>query len=391
MKILAAADAFSPLELSGTMRHFLGVASALVGRGHSVDAVLPCPDDAYFLERNFPGIGFEYYNVSTKSLVTKALSTFKESRFMFRQLCSAGDYNLVYFNQPLTSAGPITAKKVRSVPSMYVFHSPWALEYRIKTGAGGIQSGMRHAMEKRALKSVDMVVVLSEFMKGQLLSEHPWLNEDKIFVIPGGVDADRFKPIMSVGEAREKTGLPGDRIVLFTARGLKPRTGVDILIDAMPDVLARHSDVVLSIAGSGPLKDSLKGKVNALGLNEHIRFEGFVDEPLLPVYYQAADIFLLPTRALEGFGLVITEALSCGTPVIGTPVGAIPEVLNPLDPGLIAAEISPAALSERINYWLDNRKRLEEVRSKCRDYVLERYTWDRVVGDYEDMFSKMKL
>ena len=73
------------------------------------------------------------------------------------------------------------------------------------------------------------------------------------------------------------------------------------------------------------------GRSAQLGLDKHVTFLGFVPDADLPRYYQAADVFVLPTRELEGFGLVTAEALACGTPVLGTPVGATPELLEPLD------------------------------------------------------------
>ena len=98
------------------------------------------------------------------------------------------------------------------------------------------------------------------------------------------------------------------------------------------------------IGGAGSHRAALERQVGELGLDKHVTFLGFVPDADLPRYYQAADVFVLPTRELEGFGLVTAEALACGTPVLGTPVGATPELLETLDPGLVFQDATAGAM-----------------------------------------------
>jgi glycosyltransferase involved in cell wall biosynthesis len=104
--------------------------------------------------------------------------------------------------------------------------------------------------------------------------------------------------------------------------------GLDELLRAVAIVRENVPDVLLLIGGSGGLRRGLEAQAAGLGLGGHVRFLGFVPEARLAAHYQAADFFVLPTRELEGFGLVTVEALACGTPVLGTPVGATPEILG---------------------------------------------------------------
>ena len=122
--------------------------------------------------------------------------------------------------------------------------------------------------------------------------------------------------------------------------------GLDRLIEAMATLVCQVPDVLLLIGGSGSQRAALEALVRALGLDKHVTFLGFVPEGDLPRYYQAADVFVLPTRELEGFGLVTAEALACGTPVLGTPVGATPELLEPLDAGLVFRDATAEAMAE---------------------------------------------
>ncbi len=116
-------------------------------------------------------------------------------------------------------------------------------------------------------------------------------------------------------------------------------------------------------------------------MTDRVRLLGFVPEEQLPSYYQAADLILVPTLELEGFGLVTVEALACGTPVLGTPVGALPEVLTRVDPGLVAEGSDAASLATAIRRILrrfrDQPGEQERLSAKGRALVESEYNWDR--------------
>jgi len=141
------------------------------------------------------------------------------------------------------------------------------------------------------------------------------------------------------------------------------------------------------IVGQGELRAHLEAQVAALGLGDRVHFAGFVPDDLLPLYYQAADLFVLPTRSLEGFGLITLEALSCGLPVVGTPVGATPELLAQVDRRLILEGTSPDAIAVGIvRYFTTVEERVAP--EAVRDLVLAHYTWDTVVSRSEDVYER---
>ena len=102
------------------------------------------------------------------------------------------------------------------------------------------------------------------------------------------------------------------------------------------------------IGGAGPLDAALREMAAREGLAERVRFAGFIPESRLPSYYRMADLFVLPTRELEGFGLVTLEALASGVPVAGTPVGGTPEILSRLEPNLLFKDATAASMAETI-------------------------------------------
>src|SRR5207245_6499995 len=130
-----------------------------------------------------------------------------------------------------------------------------------------------------------------------------------------------------------------------------------------------------------------------LGVAAPVRFLGFVPEADLPLYYQAADCFVLPTRELEGFGLVTVEALACGTPVLGTPIGATPELLDPLDPGLVFDATTPEAIGERLVEFLNRLEHdpgaVARLRQAARAHAERHYGWDRTVEAPEAELARL--
>ena len=102
------------------------------------------------------------------------------------------------------------------------------------------------------------------------------------------------------------------------------------------------------------------------------------------MYYQAADLFVLPTATLEGFGLIMLESLACGTPVLGTPVGAIPEMLGRVDPTLVLPSAGAEAIARGIAAFRDRRGGGdEEFRARCAETIRSTYSWESIVDRLE--------
>jgi glycosyltransferase involved in cell wall biosynthesis len=173
---------------------------------------------------------------------------------------------------------------------------------------------------------------------------------------------------------RERLELPGNALLLLTVRDLEQRMGIDTLLEALTR-LPKERPFYCLIGGTGPLRGFLEKLCERLGLADRVRFLGYIREDQLPLYYQAADLFVLPTRAHEGFGLVTVEALACGTPVVGTPAGATPEILSPLNPRLVASSCEASSLASALQaaYPLVDD---EDFRRRCRSYTEANYSWD---------------
>jgi len=304
--------------------------------------------------------------------------------------------DIVVYHHPFSAFGIELLGLARNTKRVFVFHAPRSVEYeiessgRLKRVPGPIRRafvGLVKLLERTVVARVDRVVVLSKFMKRQLCKTHPGLRTPTV-PISAGVDEDRFAPAPDRQALREKLGLPIEATLLFTARRLVARMGLENLLEAFRVVVQNHQDVLLLIAGSGYLKRALEERIDTWGLNDQVRLLGFVSDEELVLYYQCADLFVLPTEHLEGYGLVLMEAFSTGTPVIATPVGAIPEILGEFNPHLLCRDNSPDAVAEKLLQALRTPEMLELYKD-YRSLVLEAYTWRHISHKYLSLFKDL--
>ncbi|MEB3181569.1 MAG: glycosyltransferase family 4 protein [Nostocaceae cyanobacterium] len=264
----------------------------------------------------------------------------------------------------------------KGVPVTFSFHGPWALESK-QEGDTKLGSWLKYwLVEKQVYTRCDRFIVLSQAF-GNILHEKYQVPQSKIDIIPGGVDLNRFPASLSRQQARDQLGWSQDRLILFTPRRLVQRMGIDKLLNALAIIKPKISDVWLAIAGKGWLKDALEEQATALGLNEHVKFLGFLPDEQLPIAYQAADLCVIPSQSLEGFGLILLESLASGTPVMCTPIGGMPEILAPFSPDLITSGCEPTAIAERLENILNGEVHLPS-REACREYAVTNFDWDKI-------------
>ena len=396
LRVLMVSDVSPSYPAGGGERMLWEQARRLAARGHDVRVVSradPGDDAPRPLERE--GVGIRPFPVDRRSIARFVRSSVLGARRAAADELARHGADVLHLHQPRAGSGALVSRAGRGLPSLYSFYSPAPLEYRSRGGmtvrhraglVGATGTAMLWAFERACLRRAGLVHVLSHFSANQVWKLYA-VPSDRIVMIPGAAATDRFQPAADRGAVRRALGIEPDRSLLFTVRNLESRMGLDSLLRAMAIVKARRPDALLLIGGTGSLAELLKGQSLALGIEQHVKFLGFVPDEALPGYYQAADAFVLPTRELEGFGLVTVEALACGTPVLGTPVGATPEILTPLCPSLIFGGTSPEMLAAGLERFLDDMardpERYERLRAACRAHSEQRYTWPRATADLE--------
>jgi glycosyltransferase involved in cell wall biosynthesis len=295
----------------------------------------------------------------------------------FGRLHAKHPFDVVVTNQPLCALGVDQNPAADLVPRVYWFISPWAAEWKVSNPGAHFVSrifntSFRNRSEDLALQRSSAVFVESEFIRRELKAHHRKIPDKKVTLIPGAVDLSRFRPDGSRDKNRDRFGI-GPGPVALTVRRLVERMGIDLLIRAAAEV----PGLQVVIGGDGPLRAELEAL--AASLRVPAKFLGYVKEDDLPSLYRAADLFVLPTRALEGFGLVAIEAMACGTPAMGTPVGAIPEVLGPLK--LVFDDATPQAIAGGIRRFLAEAD--GALGERCRAHVAAHYDWSKVIERVE--------
>jgi glycosyltransferase involved in cell wall biosynthesis len=273
-------------------------------------------------------------------------------------------------------SSPLLDLLPKSVPITFNFHGPWASE-SYEEGINKIDAFLkRWLIEKRVYDRCDRFIVLSKAF-GNILHQEYHVPSHKINIIPGGVDINRFQVNLSRQDARSKLDWPQDRPIIFTSRRLVNRVGLDKLLIAIATIKPRIPDVWLAIGGRGLLEDALKQQTAELGLKDHVQFLGFLPDEQLPIAYQAADLSVMPSQSFEGFGLAIVESLACGTPVVCTPVGGMPEILEPFSPHFITDSIEASAIAEKLEEVL-LKKIPVPSREDCRNYAVTNFNWQKI-------------
>ncbi len=254
-----------------------------------------------------------------------------------------------------------------------------------------IQSLCYKRAEKDVLNMVDEVVVLSNYTKEKLTHIHK-MNKEIIQVVPGGVDLKKFHPADNKSKIRKQLNIPQEKVILFTVRNLVQRMGLENLIIAFNELENEAADIQLVIGGKGPLEDGLIALARNFGIEQKVHFAGFISEEQLPLYYQMADLFVLPTKELEGFGLVTLEAMASGLPVIGTPIGGTKEILGKFSAEFLCEDTQSDSIAklilEKYHIIKNNPPRWKIISEQCRKFVEKHYSWKQNIDSFEQLIQR---
>jgi glycosyltransferase involved in cell wall biosynthesis len=344
----------------GLDRVFFDLVQALPGVGIGVTALVLGPSDIAVASGGRV-LSFGRPGARTAELMWR-------SRRKISALIAGGGFDLVASHFAMFTLPALDC--LRRVPLVVHFHGPWGGE-AAEEGSGRLGVAIKRMMERLVYRRADRVIVLSHAF-AKLVRDEYGVAEERIRIVPGSVDIVRFRPVMSRDAARERLGWPKDRRILLSVRRLARRMGLDRLILAMPEIIRAEPTALLLIAGRGRMAETLEAQLRALSLEGHVRLIGFLPDEDLPLAYRAAEINLVPTVALEGFGLTTVEALAAGTPSMVTPVGGLPEIVADLSPRLIFRSAEASDIAHGLIQALSGEFALPDA-DLCMRYAAGRY------------------
>lgn len=274
-------------------------------------------------------------------------------------------------------------RRVLGAPHIAMFHTLG--EVKNQARAGENETELRIETERNVVAGADYLVAASADERNQLVRLYG-ASPSRVEVIACGVDLSRFHP-MNKGEARSRLGFPERQIVLFVGR-IEPLKGLDLLLETVEKLEDKSDLRVLVIGGDSHSEveiERLHRTAAALGICEKVSFLGAVEHDRLPVYYNAANVCVVPSY-YESFGMAALEAQACGTPVIASRVGGLDDVVQDGETGYLIPWHCPEPFAERLELLLSNET-LQRALGKAGHAFAKNFAWetiaDRIMALYE--------
>jgi len=245
-----------------------------------------------------------------------------------------------------------------------------------------LASGFDKFIYKLTLARVDAVTAQTNDMKGAIQRLCP----RDIFIIPNGVDIDRFSRI-SKEKAQTELNMKGnEKILLFVGR-LNLIKGVRYLIEAADIIKQKCENARLLIVGDGEERQNLEELARKLNLSQYISFIGQVPHETVAEYMAASDLFILPSLS-EGFPVTILEAMAAGLPIVTTGVRGMPEIVKEGENGFLVEPQNPKQIAEKALLLLEDDELRLKISGNNREKT-KRYSWENVALNLEEVYTKL--
>ena len=242
----------------------------------------------------------------------------------------------------------------------------------LRTKLSNVFMGRLAGIEKEAAKEATLIVTVSQYSAQKLVQLYG-VDEEKIRIVPNGVDTQRFKPTEDCKKIGDIIGGDCEHVVLFVGN-LIPRKGLHYLVEAAKQVVKDGVDTKFVVVGDGPLKSHLISYSREQGVLDRFVFLGYVPEEMLHQLYNCADVFVSPS-VQEGQGITLLEAQATAKPVVAFNVTAITEVVKNGETGLLV-EPNSNELADAILTLISDESLREKMGRSGREFVSESFSWD---------------
>ncbi|MBD2358690.1 glycosyltransferase family 1 protein [Tolypothrix sp. FACHB-123] len=301
-------------------------------------------------------------------------------------------YQLIHTNYWLSSWVGMQLKKIQGSKQVHTYHSLGAVKYNTIEKIPAIAT-KRLAVEKEVLETAETIVATSPQEKQHMRSLVS--AKGNIDIIPCGTDIQKFGSVDREA-ARAKLGIdPAAKVVLYVGR-FDPRKGIETVVRAVGASQLRESQKLQLIIGGGSTpgnsdgieRDRIEGIINELGMNDMTILPGRLCQTVLPTYYAAADVCVVPSH-YEPFGLVAIEAMASGTPVVASDVGGLQFTVVPEKTGLLAPPQDVPGFTNAIDRILVNPQWRDELGQAARKRVINKFSWDGVASQLCELYAQI--
>lgn len=319
-------------------------------------------------------------------VIRRAINPLRDLKGLFRLwlFLRCSDYDIVHTHT--SKPGFIGRLAAKAAGIRGIVHTAHGFPFHEKSTR--LELWIYSRLERIAGYACDRIITVSEFHRQWALTLGIGC-EEKIVAIPNGLNRDRVKPNRTRNEVRAEIGIDTNTRMLFTTGRLAKEKGLEFLLQALPEVIARLKlSFKLVLAGTGPLLPTLKKIVSDLDVEGHVKFIGFRDD--IGDLLAACDITVLPSLH-EGLSISLLEALAAGKPIITTAIGSN---LEATFDGLAATIVPPGdsmALADAIVQMVENAPLASQKASNAQEIFERHYTEDRMLSAYSAMYSSLLL
>jgi glycosyltransferase involved in cell wall biosynthesis len=378
MKVIIVNSFFPPWR-GGAETYVYNLSKHIHRRGHEIAVICGSPPlnaGVQFLD----GVKIERLRVSAKIYGTPIMPE------LFRTLArEQADIIHANFPSPYIAFVASAASRLRGIPAVLTWHNDLP---PVTPTARTLVLTHDHLVLPLYLPQFSSIIATTKLYAetSPILSA----RNDRVVVIPNGVDTQRFNPDVRGDEIRSRLGVHESKIVLFVSSLLRwhKYKGLDVLIEAIALVRKQLPQTKLLVVGGGELETKYRQLAHQLGIGDCVIFAGNVSEDELPKYYASSDMLVLPSKdRSEGFGLTILEANATGKPAVGTTVGGIPSVIQNGYNGLLVPPNRPEALAEAIKTALADEDLLERMGRNGRKFA-EQHDWSITAEQTENVYKR---
>ena len=270
-------------------------------------------------------------------------------------------------------------------PHILTFHTLSLI--KMQSRAGESEPATRQQVERELMASADHIVAFSPHERDAMVRLYQ-ADATRIGLIPCGVDLSLFRPL-DQQEVREKLGLNGEKVLLYVGR-IEPLKGLELLLHTAAQ-LQTFEQIRVLVVGGGAGRDQeidrLREMAKSLNVDEVFDFIGRVDQQDLPLYYNAADVCVVPSF-YESFGLAALESMACGTPVVATRAGGLSTIIQHGRTGYLKAWRCPEAFASSVEMIISSRNLQHSMGLAARRRA-EGLSWDNVAGQIAGVYDSL--
>lgn len=381
------------------------IAEELIRQGHEVHVIAGPPypsldekitvhrihNNEYFIKKGLSIIDYKdpmavfqpvnfYEYFSSRFGVFPEIKSFSIRAYLkIRSLSQNIKFDIIHDNQCLGYG--LMMMKSLGIPLVATIHHPLTIDLKnavLKASsfknAGKVVMFYPVLMQRLVSRQLDHIITVSEDSKNMNHS-HFGIPLEKQTVIYNGTDTDIFRPVYNIKKNKKK--------LIFVGNVTDEKKGFTYLARAMRSI---DSSCYLTVVdGGSPHRKGIDDLLNTLGISHRVEFTGKITTDELVRHYNEAQIAIVPS-VYEGFGFPASEAMACGTPVIASDGGALPEVVG--DAGITVPARDVSALAEAVNMMLSNKKKLKQMREKGISRVENMFSWEKTVSRIVEVYSR---